>query len=157
MSGLEASHWAGSQFGPITGPPFPQALLQVWLCSYFKEEQFWVRLFDCGMATYSSFWCPVFILEVDSTSSLLILWGISSVILPFESWWTHSDWFFFSLPTGIEASSLGPFSVLNFLSFTDYILKSKRIMDLNIKPDTVNLIEKKVGKSLKLLLWKVIF
>jgi hypothetical protein len=30
-------------------------------------------------------------------------------------------------------------------------LKSKLIKDLNIKPDTLNLIEKKVGKSLKLI------
>jgi hypothetical protein len=29
-------------------------------------------------------------------------------------------------------------------------LKSKWIRDLNIKPDTLNLIEEKVGKSLKL-------
>jgi hypothetical protein len=30
-------------------------------------------------------------------------------------------------------------------------LKSKRIMDFNIKPDTLNLIEEKVGKSLHLI------
>jgi hypothetical protein len=30
-------------------------------------------------------------------------------------------------------------------------LKSKRIKDLNIKPDTLNLIEEKVGKSLELI------
>jgi len=29
--------------------------------------------------------------------------------------------------------------------------KSKRIQDLNIKPDTLNLIEEKVGKSLELI------
>ena len=30
-------------------------------------------------------------------------------------------------------------------------LKSKKIKDLNIKPDTLNLIEEKVGKSLELI------
>ena len=30
-------------------------------------------------------------------------------------------------------------------------LKSKKIKDLNIKPDTVNLIEEKVGKNLDLI------
>ena len=36
-------------------------------------------------------------------------------------------------------------------------LKSKWIKDLNIKPDTVNLIEEKVGKSLELIATGVIF
>jgi hypothetical protein len=37
-----------------------------------------------------------------------------------------------------------------FIFITCTKLKSKWIKDLNVKPDTVNLIEKKVGKSLEL-------
>ena len=35
-------------------------------------------------------------------------------------------------------------------------LKSKWIKDLNIKPDTLNLIKEKVGKNLKKLAWEEI-
>jgi hypothetical protein len=43
--------------------------------------------FDCGMATPSLIWCPVFLLEVGSISSLSLLHlGISSRVPPFESW-----------------------------------------------------------------------
>ena len=41
---------------------------------------------DCGMATPSLTWCPVFLLEVGSISSLSLLLGISSKVPPFESW-----------------------------------------------------------------------
>jgi hypothetical protein len=58
---------------------------------------------------------------------------------------------FFSLPNGIEASSFGPFSLLNFLSSIDCIHKFKWIKDLTIKPDILSLIEEKVEKSLKLI------
>jgi hypothetical protein len=41
---------------------------------------------DCGMATPSLTWCPVFLLEVSSISSLSLLSGISSKVPPLESW-----------------------------------------------------------------------
>jgi hypothetical protein len=41
---------------------------------------------DCGMATPSLTWCPVFLLEVGSISSLSLLWGIPSNVPPFDSW-----------------------------------------------------------------------
>jgi hypothetical protein len=41
---------------------------------------------DCAMATPSLIWCPVFLLEVGSISSLSPLLGISSKVPPFESW-----------------------------------------------------------------------
>ena len=43
---------------------------------------------DCGMETPSLTWCPIFLLEVGSISSLFLLSGISSKIPPFESWET---------------------------------------------------------------------
>ena len=43
--------WAGSQFGWITEPPTPLALL--YFCSFSCFRQFWIRVFDCGMATPS--------------------------------------------------------------------------------------------------------
>ena len=41
---------------------------------------------DCGMATPSLTWCPVFLLEVGSISSLSLLLGISSKVRSFDSW-----------------------------------------------------------------------
>jgi hypothetical protein len=41
---------------------------------------------DYGMATPSLTWCPVFLLEVGSISSLSLLWGISFKVPPYESW-----------------------------------------------------------------------
>ena len=45
------------------------ALLHFCPCSSFRQEQLWVRDFDCAMATASLTLCPVFLLEVDSRSS----------------------------------------------------------------------------------------
>jgi hypothetical protein len=42
--------------------------------------------YDCGMATPFLIWCPVFLLEVSSISSLSLLLGITSKVLLFESW-----------------------------------------------------------------------
>jgi hypothetical protein len=41
---------------------------------------------DCGITTPSVTGYPVFLLKVDSISSLSLLWGISSKVPPFESW-----------------------------------------------------------------------
>lgn len=41
---------------------------------------------DCGTATTSLTWCPVFLLEVGSISSLSQLMGSSSKVPPFDSW-----------------------------------------------------------------------
>jgi hypothetical protein len=42
--------------------------------------------FDCGMVTPSLTWCPDFLVEMSSVSSLSLLSGISSKVPPFESW-----------------------------------------------------------------------
>ena len=44
---------SGSPVGLVTEPPFPQSLLHFCPYSSFRQEQFWVRVFDCGMATPS--------------------------------------------------------------------------------------------------------
>jgi hypothetical protein len=41
---------------------------------------------DCGMATPSLTWRPVFLLEVGSINSLSLPSGISSKVPPYESW-----------------------------------------------------------------------
>ena len=41
---------------------------------------------DCGMATPSLTWCPVFLLEVGSISSLSLLLGTASKVTCFGSW-----------------------------------------------------------------------
>jgi len=53
VSCLMASSGAGSHFGSDSVLPFPQDFLQSCLCSSFKREQFWARVFNCGMATPS--------------------------------------------------------------------------------------------------------
>jgi hypothetical protein len=53
---------------------------------FFQTGTIMVQCFDCGMATPSLIWCPVFMLEVDSIRSLSLLTGISSKVSPFESW-----------------------------------------------------------------------
>ena len=59
MSGIAVSSLAGSQFEPVTGPPFP--LFSIFFpCSSFRQEIFWVRVFDYGMATPSLTWCRSF-------------------------------------------------------------------------------------------------
>jgi hypothetical protein len=40
---------------------------------------------DCGMPTPFLTWCPVYLLEVSSISSLSLLWGISFKVSPFQS------------------------------------------------------------------------
>ena len=41
---------------------------------------------ECGMATSSLTWCPVFLLEVGSISFLSLLLGSSSKVTPFDYW-----------------------------------------------------------------------
>ena len=73
MSELGTWPWAGFHIGPVTGSSFPQAPLHFHPCS------------DCGMATHSLTWHPVFLLEVVSISSLSLLSDISSKVPPFKS------------------------------------------------------------------------
>jgi hypothetical protein len=73
VSGLGVSPWAGSHFGPVTGPSFPQAPLHFHPCNSFRHEFF--QRCDCGMAIPSLTWCPVFLLEVGSISSFSLLWA----------------------------------------------------------------------------------
>jgi len=52
MSSFQAALWAGSQFGLVTEPLFPQSLLHFCPWSSFLQEQLWVN-FYCGVATLS--------------------------------------------------------------------------------------------------------
>jgi hypothetical protein len=53
------SLWDGSHFGLIIEPPF-KSLLHFCPCSSFRQNQFWVRNFDCGLVTLldalSNYW-----------------------------------------------------------------------------------------------------
>jgi hypothetical protein len=48
VSGLGTSPWAGSHFGPIAEPSFPQVPLHFHPCSSFRQEQLWVRVLTVG-------------------------------------------------------------------------------------------------------------
>jgi hypothetical protein len=87
VSGLGTSPWARSHFRPVAGHSFPQAPLHFHPCNSFRQEQFWVRVMTVGCPS-SLIWCPVFLLEVGSLTSLSLLLGISSKVPPFESWET---------------------------------------------------------------------
>jgi hypothetical protein len=83
VSGLGTSPRAGSYFGPVTGPSFPQAPVHFHPYYSFRQEQLWVRDVTMGWQPHPSL---VFLLEVDSISSLSLLSGISSKVPPFDSW-----------------------------------------------------------------------
>jgi hypothetical protein len=150
---------------------------------FFQTGTIMGQRFDCGMATPSPTWYPVFLLVVGSISSLSLLLAILSKVPLFESWdcltsqVSGAFWrvlptsylemlpvsilsagfqgfnpfpsllirfsslplplytflprslspfplviAFFSLQSGTEESSLGPFSLLTFLSSVEYIL-----------------------------------
>jgi hypothetical protein len=73
---LWVCHWTffSSDFSPFPSPQF------------FQRATVMSQTFDCGMATPSLTWCPVFLLEVGSIRPLSLLLGISSKVPPFESW-----------------------------------------------------------------------
>jgi hypothetical protein len=83
VSGLGTSPWARSHFEPVTGPSFSQAPLHFHLCNSFRQEQVWVR--DVTVK-WQLTWCPVFLLEEGSVSSLSLLSRISCKFPHFESW-----------------------------------------------------------------------
>ena len=49
VSGLGALSWDRVQVGPGIGLPFLQSLLYFCPCSSFRQQQFWVRNFDCEL------------------------------------------------------------------------------------------------------------
>ena len=83
VSGLGVLPWVGSQVGPVSGPPFPQSLLHFSPCNYFRQEQFFVRNFDCDLVTVFPLKVLVDLLEVDSSSSQhWAFWLKSSPVSP---------------------------------------------------------------------------
>jgi hypothetical protein len=54
VSGLGANPWAGSHYGPVAGPSFPQASLHFYLCSSFRQEQLWARVLTVGWQPHPS-------------------------------------------------------------------------------------------------------
>ena len=85
VSGLGASTWAGSHFGPVPGPSFPQSPLHVHPCSSFRQEQLWVRvcLWDGNPIPHLM---PCLLAGGRLYKFPLSTVGISSEVLPFESW-----------------------------------------------------------------------
>ena len=69
---LWACHWTLFSLG---SSPFPSL-------QFFQTGTIMSQSFDCGMATPFLIWCPIFLLEVGSISSLSLLSGILSKSLP---------------------------------------------------------------------------
>jgi hypothetical protein len=86
VSVLGASPWAGSKFGPATEPLFLQSVLHFCPCSSFRQGRSGSEFLIVGWQPHPSTWCPAFLLEVDSISSLSPLLGISFKVPPFEFW-----------------------------------------------------------------------
>ena len=59
------------------------------------------EILTVGWPSHPSTWCPVFLLEMDSTLFLSPLLGISSKVPPFESWdsLTSQIWYILEPPT----------------------------------------------------------
>ena len=68
---------------PVTRPSSPQVPLHFHPCNYFTQKQLWIRGMTVGWQPHK---CPVFQLEVGSTSSISPLSGNSSNVPPYESW-----------------------------------------------------------------------
>jgi hypothetical protein len=82
VSGLGTFPWTGSHFGPVTVPSFPQAPLHSHPYNSNRQEKLWVR--DVTME-----WQPHPSLDALSSCwrwALLPTVGLSSKILPFDSW-----------------------------------------------------------------------
>jgi hypothetical protein len=89
--------WYRSQFGPVAGPPFPQTLLHVCPCSSFSEEQFWVRVLDCGMvAPFFQVMPCLFIYFLKMSLFYLSTLKLSSDT-PEEGIISHYEWFWPSM------------------------------------------------------------
>ena len=73
-----------------------------------------VQRCDCGVTTLALTWCPVFLLEVGSLSSLSLLSGISTKVPSFESWE--------SLTSKVSGAFWGVPSTSYFLWLPVYIL-----------------------------------
>ena len=84
LKSLSASRPKNSVW-PVTGLSFPQAPPHFHPCSSFRQKQIWVRVVTVGCP--SPIWCPVFLLEVDSISSLFLLLGISSKVSHLPGLW----------------------------------------------------------------------
>ena len=78
-----------------------------------------------GWQLHPSTWCHVFLLEVDSTSCLSLILGISSKVPPFESWESLtsqvSRGFSYLLPPEVEFLSVDPHSSTLVLSIPDHV------------------------------------
>jgi hypothetical protein len=88
VSGLGTAPWVGSLFETVTETSLPQAPLHFHPCNSFRQEQLWVRIVTVGW-TPSLIWCPAFLLEVGSLSSLSLLLRISSKVLPLSPRVSH--------------------------------------------------------------------
>jgi hypothetical protein len=79
------SPWAGSHFGPVAGPSFPQAPLHFHPCNSFGQEQLWVRVLTMGWPPL-----PLLMLCLPAGGGLYKFPfptdSIWSEVLPFESW-----------------------------------------------------------------------
>ena len=81
--------WDGSQVGSVTRQPFLQSLLHFFFfCPWisFRQEQFWIRKIDSGLITLSPHWGPCLSTGLGLFRFPLPLLGISTKIIPTESW-----------------------------------------------------------------------
>ena len=83
VSGFGTSPSAGSNYGPVAGPSFPQAHLHLHPCNSFRQEELWVREVTVGWQPHPSLHV---LSSCCSISSLSLLSGILSKVPPFESW-----------------------------------------------------------------------
>jgi hypothetical protein len=82
-SGLGGPSWDGSQVGKVIELPFLQSLLDFCPCSSFRKSSGW-EILTVGWWLYPSFGGSVYLLELDSLSSLFGMLGIFSKV--------HSKW-----------------------------------------------------------------
>ena len=117
VSGFGALPWDGPQVRPVTGWPLLQSLLHYCPCIHFRQ-QFWTRNFDCVLVIPFLHWGPVYLTEVDSSSSLSTLLCNLAKVTHIESLEPPKCWIFPCILLTLWASLLFlllPHSTLNLL------------------------------------------
>ena len=99
--------WDDSQIRLVTGWPFLQSLFHFCPDISFRQEQFWIKFFKVCMWPHSYTGGPFYLLEAPPR-----------YVSPFAS----SEIILFPLLSGMEAPSLGPSFLLNFIMSVSCIM-----------------------------------
>ena len=82
VSGFGIYRWEGSLGRAVSGRPLLQSLFHFCPCLSFRQEQFWINIFEMCEWPHPSTWGSAYLLKMFSTGSISSLLGISANIIP---------------------------------------------------------------------------